>query len=787
VQSPCRIALTADTLDVSYGEPGIGIADRSLFVAIETGAPGGSATMPYGHGTEGSTVFLPFRAGRLVSVRLAPAAPRITVRDRVDLQWAPPAAAAPEWTAAVTAGEVRLKIPVAGLPPVFRIAIWCKDLASNNGWGWMLGDPALGIRPGTDDKCVGRSFSVEPATGRVDTVPRRGPGVPRPRIYQLFVRLFGNTCDRRTPNGSLAENGVGRFDDINAAALAALADTGCTHVWLTGVLAQASATPHPRAGIPADDPDLLKGLAGSPYAIRDYFDVCPDYATDPVRRLDEFRALIDRVHAHGMKAIIDFVPNHVARSYRSTIRPELSFGVDDDRTRFFDPDNNFFWLQPDSPGGGAPLRLPTVDEHGQHVSPTCRVLGAGDGLFAEETDCGRVTGNNAATWRPGPNDWYETVKLNYGYDFTTGRRAYPHSGDPHLPIPDTWHRMDAVIAYWQEIGVDGFRCDMAHMVPPEFWAWALDRARARRSDVFFAGEAYDNDPMKVGTGNVMIDLLDAGFDAVYDDPAYKTLKGLYEAGRWANDLDQVLAPAEREFVFHNSLRYAENHDEVRLAGKGQWGDVGPAVGPPVSAILWGVARGPALLYNGQETGERADGVEGFGGDDARTTIFDYWSMPALVPWVNGHRYDGGRLDERQRALRAQYRDMLRLLGEPAFRDGEFYALNPANVDNPAFGRLDGESASGHWLYAFLRSDPHGGQRFLVAVNLHRSATLGTVQVHLPAHALDFVGLAGAPTVRIEQRLGADAPVRRSWSAPAGHIDVGDIPPLTAVFLELFAA
>ena len=157
----------------------------------------------------------------------------------------------------------------------------------------------------------------------------------RPVIYQLLPRLFGNTNETRKTNGTLAENGCGKFSDIDAPALGSLAGMGFTHLWLTGVLEQASGTAYPDR--PADDPDILKGIAGSPYAIRDYFDVCPDYADDPAKRLDEFKALLDRCEAHGLKVLIDFVPNHVARSYGSDVRPELSFGADDDSAAVLRP------------------------------------------------------------------------------------------------------------------------------------------------------------------------------------------------------------------------------------------------------------------------------------------------------------------------------------------------------------------------------------------------------------------------------------------------------------------
>jgi glycosidase len=555
-------------------------------------------------------------------------------------------------------------------------------------------------------------------------------------------------------------------------------------VWLTGALTQASATDYSAIGLPADDPDLLKGLAGSPYAIRDFFDVCPDYAVDPANRLAEFQALIERAHAAKLQVLIDFVSNHVARSYRSTVRPELDFGTHDDPTKFFSPANNFFWLQRDSHGGGPPLRLPTVTEEGELVSPTCQVLQKGDGLFHGELERGRVTGNNVVSWRPRLHDWYETVKLNYGFDFTTGVRAYPHAHAPGQSIPDTWLKMDAVIAYWQSLGVDGFRCDMAHMVPPEFWGWALDRARQRHPGCFFVAEAYGNDPMKVGEGDVMTALLDAGFDAVYDDATYKALKHIYDGPLWANDLDTALAAADREFVFQNSLRYAENHDEVRVVGRGHWGEIGPAVGRVASAILYGASRGPALLYSGQEVGEPAHAAEGFGGDDARTTIFDYWCQPELAKWVNDHRYDGGRLSDEQRDLRLFYHRLLRLSGEAAFRDGDFFGLNYANQQNPAFGRLPGESVSGHWLYAFLRCHRTSGRCFLIVVNLHPSETMHHVIAHLPPEAFAFAKLDPDARTTLIERLHSAEPLIFASRPLREGVHLPAITPLTPLYFEL---
>lgn len=595
---------------------------------------------------------------------------------------------------------------------------------------------------------------------------RQFPDVSRPVIYQLLVRTFGNTNETRKTNGTLAENGCGKFQDINTAALESLKAMDFTHLWLTGVLEQASGSDYP--GRPADDPGILKGIAGSPYAIKDYFDVCPDYAVDPARRLDEFRELLARCHDHGFKVVIDFVPNHVARSYASDVRPESSFGEGDKRDVFFDRDNHFYYLGPDLDGGGPPLKLPTAGRNGS------------DGRFALETGFGRVTGNNVISWAPSIHDWYETVKLNYGHDFTQGRTTghLPGPDAPEEDVPRTWRTMDEILAYWQDMGVDGFRVDMAHMIPMEFWRWSVRRARARKPDVFFSAEAYDNDPAKLTNGHVLDELLEAGFDAVYDDPAYDVLEAMYDSGKWANDLDDLTFTGAR---FHRSLRYAENHDEVRISSPTVWGGLGMKTGKPVSAVLFSMGRGAIMLYHGQEVGEPAAGEEGFGGDDSRTTIFDYWSMPEFTKWVNGGKYDGARLDEEQRALRQWYGKLLKAISGPAFTHGEFYGLNHANKGNIDFGRIGEETVSGHWLYAFIRHDKSSGESALVVANFHGTETLPGVRVSIPEDAWNFISRDLKKGATFNDLLDSD------WSGKSdgeGMLALPDLPPCSAMILNI---
>jgi glycosidase len=810
------VALSERELFFRYRPPAPSENALNICVALGTQRQIGAAILPFAQHLEGSTVFLPFKSDLLLSGEVRAGQIVCFLRRWERWRWSER-----EQTQAFEASQengefvFRIARPLAGEATKIDFAIYAKDPNANNGWGWFWGCSDRSVASGMGDKYISHFHELDLDSKR--GLPRRSHAEEGPlatlhsrhrsdkariRIYQLFVRLFGNTNVTRKQNGTLAENGAGRFADINDAALSSLQDLGFTHIWLTGVLQQATATDYSEVGQPADDTDLLKGLAGSPYAIKDYFDVCPDYAQKPTDRLKEFELLLERLHAHELKAIIDLVPNHVARSYDSCVKPDCNFGscggagAGDDMSKFFDPHNNFFYLTPDE--NGPPLRLPTCKD-GLPLSPTCQVAGVKcDGIFEGETTFGRVTGNNVVSWTPHLNDWYETIKLNYGFDFTDPSksvREYPNARAPDKPIPDTWKKMDQVIEHWQALGVDGFRCDMSHMVPPEVWSWAIAQARRRQPNVFFMGEAYDDDPSKVpgsdpviaglnwGQGNVMFDLLNAGFDAVYDAPVYRALKRIYDGSGWANDIDREIADG---FICHNSVRYAENHDEVRLAARSEWGGVGMEVGRPVSAILYGMSRGVIMLYNGQEVGEPAAGAEGFGGDDARTSIFDYWSMPELVKWVNGHRYDGGRLSPEQKSLRAFYGRLINLVAEPAFQDGEFFPLNPANRDNPGFGRLPGEQASGHWLYAFLRYDRSTEQKFLVLANLHPTRPLQEVRVRLPETAMHFLNETADERLTLTDRLLLEDTMRISLpfaEALGAGILIPEIPPLTPLYLE----
>lgn len=442
----------------------------------------------------------------------------------------------------------------------------------------------------------------------------------KPVIYLLVVRYFGNTILNNKGDGTIVENGCGKFSDINADALKSLRDLGVTHLWLTGCLRQATLTDYSVIGLPADDPDVAKGIAGSFYAVRDYYDVCPDYAINPSARMQEFEALVQRAHAEGLRVIIDFVSNHVSRSYYSARMPQESLGLGDDTTQFFATQNHFFYLI-SPPNQVLHLSKPSS------WNPSGFVF---DGCFAPEDGSPghppKATGNNSTNPNPSCTDWYDSIKLNYGFNFITQQGFYS-------PRPRTWGSIDAILAYWQAKGVDGFRCDFAHYVPAEAWTFLIAQARERRS-AYFIAEAYSfvgsSDPI-----HSQEELIQAGFDAVYHYQSYNALKGVYMDGR-IDDYDREMVIVSDSLRSH-LVNYLENHDERRVASAivtgpdpGASGFGSAEAGRQLAPLQFLYGSGPVMLLNGQEVGEPGAGVEGFSGEDGRTTIYDYWTMPEFT-------------------------------------------------------------------------------------------------------------------------------------------------------------
>ncbi len=528
-------------------------------------------------------------------------------------------------------------------------------------------------------------------------------------VYQIFTRLYGNRNISRKENGSIEENGCGKLNDLTPTVLKKIRNMGVSHVWYTGVIRHATQTDYSDHGIPVNHPAVVKGKAGSPYAITDYYDIDPDLATDVDLRMLEFEQLVERTHQAGMKVIIDFVPNHVARQYHSICKPEgvRDLGEDDNPQHGFDPQNNFYYCP------------------GQSFSPYFDLYHGAEQPYHEEP--AKATGNDCFHHAPGVNDWYETVKLNYGVDYYAGRIGH------FQPIPDTWDKMTDILLFWAGKGIDGFRCDMAEMVPTAFWHWAIDKVKYRYPEMIFVGEVYDP--------SLYRSYLGAGFDYLYDKVGmYDTLRGVMGGGLSTHAITS--AWQQTDDIRDHMLYFLENHDEQRIASDFFAGDARKGVPALVVSAL--LQQNPLMVYAGQEYGERGMDQEGFSGRDGRTTIFDYWSIDTLV------RAAQRKLTTEEKVLKAQYDKVLNIARlEKSIVEGASFDLMYVN------GQYQRQ-------YAFLRKAD--SEVLLVVVNFDDLPVV--MDVMIPAHAFDFLNIKEKKVVatdlltgeRIRLQLQRDMPV-----------------------------
>lgn len=511
-------------------------------------------------------------------------------------------------------------------------------------------------------------------------------------IYQVLPRLFGNKKSTNKFNGELSENGSGKFNSFTNKALTEIKKMGFTHVWYTGILAHASQTDYTRFGIPKPYPEIIKGKAGSPYAIRDYYDVDPDLAEDVENRMQEFEKLVERTHQKGMGVIIDFVPNHLARDYKSVAKPSeaIEFGINDDTTHSFLPSNNFYYI-PDKP-----LDLSNLPVSKNNIS------------YSEVP--AKVTGNDSFTHAPSEFDWYETVKLNYGVDYQNNHQSHFN------PIPNTWHQMKDILLFWANKKVDAFRCDMAEMVPLQFWEWVIPRVKKKHPEILFIAEIYNK--------NAYRNFLSAdAFDYLYDKV------GLYDVVRdvacgYRPSSDITFALNEVGDIQQHMLNFIENHDEQRVASDYFLHE--PQKGLAAMILTATIGTNPIMVYFGQELGERGMDEEGFSGKDGRTTIFDYWSLDKIERWNNHGEWNEALLTTEEKELRRFYSKLLQFCSQQeAISKGRIYDLMPANYENDQFNSTK--------KFAFLRG--YKKDLFLVVVNFNDNDA--EVTVHIPEDAYSF--------------------------------------------------
>lgn len=495
----------------------------------------------------------------------------------------------------------------------------------------------------------------------------------KPVIYQVLPRLFGNKVATNKPWGTIEENGVGKFSDFTDKALLKIKEFGVSHIWYTGVPHHAVIRDYTKYGISNDDPDVVKGRAGSPYAVKDYYNVNPDLADDPAKRLQEFKQLIERTHSHGMKVIIDIVPNHIARNYKSISKPDgvKDFGEDDDVSADYNRDNNFYYIP------GKEFQVPESGDGYRPINGEKNLLS--DGKFKEYP--AKWTGNGSRKAQPDQNDWYETVKVNYGvtptgeYDFERLPVEYFNkSHSEHYEfwqgkdIPNSWIKFREIALYWLDMGVDGFRYDMAEMVPVEFWSYLNSAIKNRNPDATLIAEVYNPSIYRkyISLGKM---------DYLYDKVDFYDTTKLIMQGKQSTS---ALLPIVDKFsdIDSHLLHFLENHDEQRIASSDFAGDA--QKGKPAMVVSSLIGKGPTMLYFAQALGEKASGDAGFG-DPTRTTIFDYWGIPSLQRWMNEGKFDGEKMFHNERELRKFYQKLLFFSASNPAINGEYQDLHSINL------------------------------------------------------------------------------------------------------------
>lgn len=526
-------------------------------------------------------------------------------------------------------------------------------------------------------------------------------------IYQVLPRLFGNSHTEWVPWGTKEQNGIGKFSDFTNKALRELKALGITHIWLTGVLHHALISDYKVYGISDDDPDVVKGRAGSPYAIKDYYAVNPDLADDPANRNEEFHELVDRIHRHEFKVIIDLVPNHVARKYESLLKPEdvQDLGQNDDKSVDYRRDNNFYYIP------GHNFEVPDFPDDFQPLGGESHPLL--DGYFEEVP--AKWTGNGSRNPKPALTDWYETVKLNYGVrpDGSWDFEAVPNElrkEDPSVfldfwkdkSIPDTWEKMKDIAMYWLDYNVDGFRFDMAEMVPLPFWSFLNAHIKIKSPDALCIAEIYQPqnyyDYIELGLMDYLYDKVDL-YDTLRDIICgHKNCHAIFPAFDQHYDISQ------------NLLHFLENHDEHRIASGDFAGD--PTYAKPAMVLSATIGKGAVMIYNGQEVGEKAEFDAGFG-SKGRTSIFDYVGIPKHQAWMNAGSFDGAMLNNKDIELRQFYQKLLQFTSTNSALEGHYYDLHRFNSDLK-------RGYPGSEIYSFARWKESEKLLILCNFNIHNT-------------------------------------------------------------------
>ncbi|WP_455423563.1 alpha-amylase family protein [Belliella kenyensis] len=584
-------------------------------------------------------------------------------------------------------------------------------------------------------------------------------------VYQVFTRLFGNTNSTNKPWGTMEENGIGKFSDFTDLALKEIKDLGVTHIWYTGIPHHAVIKDYTSYGISNDDPDVVKGRAGSPYAVKDYYQVNPDLAEDPAKRMEEFEALIKRTHRTGLKLIIDIVPNHIARNYEGKNNPTgvMDFGAQDDTSVEYSKNNNFYYIL------GESFKVPQPNNEYKPLGGEKHPLA--DGVFDEYP--AKWTGNGSRKSQPDFNDWYETVKINYGIK-PDGSKDFPelppqfmeadykehHEFWKDKDVPDSWKKFKDIALFWIKKGVDGFRFDMAEMVPVEFWSYMNSAIKMEKPDAFLLAEIYNPREYR---NYIHLGKMDYLYDKV---ELYDTLKNIMQGRGSTDHLIQIQQGLSD--IGQHMLHFLENHDEQRIASPEFVGKAD--IAKPAAVLSATIDQAPMMIYFGQEVGEPGAEEAGFG-SPSRTSIFDYIGVPHHQRWMNNGKFDGGQLTDLEKSLRDFYKKLLNFtISSPALA-GNYAEIHSFNRENTEWYNDK--------VFSYVRWSQD--QKLIIITNFDKNDSFG-FDLQLPASLVSAWGMKDGE-YDLEEKLYGKAKAKLYLENGHAKIRV-DLKPLESWILEL---
>ena len=288
-----------------------------------------------------------------------------------------------------------------------------------------------------------------------------------------------------------------------------------------------------------------------------------------------------------------------------------------------------------------------------------------------------------------------------------------------------------IALYWTAKGVDGFRYDMAEMVPYEFWSYMNSAIKMANPDSFLMAEVYNPREYR---NYIHLGKMDYLYDKV---ETYDKLKDVIQGRSWPDEISGI--QYNMMDIEHHMLHFLDNHDEQRLASP-EFAGSGER-GKPLMVVSTTLSSSPTMIYFGQEVGEPGKEDAGFG-THSRTSIFDYIGVPHHQRWMNNGKFDGGQLSSSEKELRDFYKRLLNFSLKSSALMGGYQEIQGANRNIVQGYDKD--------LYTFARWSKE--EQLIVVANFS-STIASNYEMRVPADLLEKWNIKDGTYTLVDQLYG----------------------------------